>query len=649
MLKRFKILRWLTAVVASVGMVAFGSLAISSPTAGAASITKKVVVSSTEASAVTVNWIFPFMTIAYFSVQNISFFQYYMYRPLYMFGGHNSPTLNKTLSLAKTPVASNGDKTFTIHLKTYKWSNTEKVSATDVLFWMNIWHQKPTGYAGWFPGGLSLPTSVASIKVTNPTTITFNMKVPQNPHWFLYNELSEITPLPLAWTKTSTTAAAGTAGCAKAAFSTTAATGPNGAKCKAVYDYLSRESGKTPTKPTTKINAMPTYATNPLWKVVDGPWTLKSFTATGPFMMVPNPKYSGPNKPKIKEFIEKPYTTSSAEFSALVSGTLDIGYLPGTEITQPAKRPAKVASPPTMGPNNPRLATTFSLEPLYIWGVNYFPYNFKSTGDTGNAGPIFSQLYFRQAMQRLVDQTLIISRLQKGYATPSLGPVPNLPKNAFLSKTETKNMYPFSVSAAKSLLKSHGWKIVPGGVDTCVKPGAGAGHCGKGVKKGAKLNFTLPYVSGTKTLTAEMDTEKSAWGEAGIHVNLSTETFNAVLSVTVPCKTKKSCKWEMGNWGGGWQYSPDIYPNATEILLKGAGSNDGDWGNPTSTGLLKHTITGKTKGNTALYKLENYLEKNLPYVWEPEPIQLWEVHKGLKGVAPMNPLNTNTPATYHWQ
>ncbi len=53
-------------------------------------------------------------------------------------------------------------------------------------------------------------------------------------------------------------------------------------------------------------------------------------------------------------------------------------------------------SPLVPGPNNPRLAGKFVLEPWYAWGINYFPYNFHSTGDGGQAGTIFSQLSFRQ-------------------------------------------------------------------------------------------------------------------------------------------------------------------------------------------------------------------------------------------------------------
>ena len=48
-------------------------------------------------------YIFPFMSPQNSSVDNISQFQYLMYRPLYMFGfpGNNKTTLNSTLSLAE--------------------------------------------------------------------------------------------------------------------------------------------------------------------------------------------------------------------------------------------------------------------------------------------------------------------------------------------------------------------------------------------------------------------------------------------------------------------------------------------------------------------------------------------------------------------
>jgi peptide/nickel transport system substrate-binding protein len=641
MRKRLQVTRLFGTAVASLAMVAVGAVAISvSASSAGAAVTKTVVVDAGQTGSPP-NYIFPFMALTHFAVANIDYFQYYMYRPLYMFGSHDSITLNTRLSLADLPKFSNGDRTITITLKSYKWSDTEKVDATDVLFWMNMWHQKPTSYAAWFSGGLSLPTSVKSIEITSPTTIQFTMKMSMNPHWFLYNELSTITPLPLAWTVTSLKAAPGSAGCAKAPFSTTTPKGPNAAKCKAVYDFLSEQSGFDPTNPKKTINAFPTYATSKIWGVVDGPWRLSSFTPTVDFTMVPNSKYSGPNKPKIKEYIDKAYTSTSAMFDALAAGTLDVGHLGTTEITVPAKKAGTPGHLPVPGPNNPRLAATYTLAPSATWQITYFPYNFKSTGDTGNAGPIFSQLYFRQAMQHLMNQTLLIKKVDKNYGTPDYGMIPDELKSPFLSKTALVNPYPYSVSAAKALLRSHGWQVVAGGVDTCKRPGAGVGECGKGIKKGAKLEFTLVYSTEPSNLKIMDTTYAAAASEAGIRLNLSSATFNTVYAEATPCP--KGCKWELNDWGA-WLYSPDIYPSGTELLAAHASSNAGLWQTKTSTQLIVKTETGTTN----LFKYENWEEKHLPYVFQNTGVRLYEVHKHLKGVAPMDPLDTLTPATFHW-
>ena len=68
----------------------------------------------------TPNYIFPFANSTYFSVSNIAYLQYFLYRPLYWFGNGTQPTLNTSLSLADQPVY-NG-KQVTITLKNYKWS-----------------------------------------------------------------------------------------------------------------------------------------------------------------------------------------------------------------------------------------------------------------------------------------------------------------------------------------------------------------------------------------------------------------------------------------------------------------------------------------------------------------------------------------------
>jgi len=65
------------------------------------------------------------MSLAFFSVTNLSQFQQLMYRPLYWFGNGSSASLDPALSLAAEPVYSNNNQTVVISLKNYKWSNGE--------------------------------------------------------------------------------------------------------------------------------------------------------------------------------------------------------------------------------------------------------------------------------------------------------------------------------------------------------------------------------------------------------------------------------------------------------------------------------------------------------------------------------------------
>lgn len=626
-----KAIRRVVCGLAAASAVAVGGVAVGAPVSGAAAATGTTAITWAEPPGSSPNYIFPFMGSAYYTVWNNDTFQFMMYRPLYWFGKGSSPDLNPTLSLAAVPKYSNGNTTVTITLKSYKWSDGEAVDATDVMFWMNMLHAEKTNWAGYVPGGAGIPTDVTAISITSPTRLTFTLTRSFNTYWYTYNELSQIIPMPLAWTITATGQAAGSGGCARAAY------GTDDAACKAVYTFLSEQSGYDPTKPSATNNALPTYATNPIWQVVDGPWHLASFGATASAVLKPNPSYSGPVKPTVKEFVEKPFTTDSAEYNALVGGQIDVGYLPTQDVT------ANTTTALKPGKNNPRLAATFRLTPIYAWAINYFPYNFNSTGDHGEAGKIFRQLYFRQAMQSLVDQPVYISRLGHGYGVPTYGPVPVEPHSSLISAEEKSNPYPYDPAKAKDLLKSHGWKVVPNGTDTCVKPGTGKNECGAGIAKGARLAFTIQYESGDSQVKNLMDAEKGSWATAGIDISLSSDSFDTVVGNAVQCP--KGCSWELENWGAGWVYGPDFYPSGTELFATGAEINSGLYSTATNDALIKATETTTTKLTT----WENYLAKQLPVIWQPEwPYSLTEVHDGLKGVSPQNPVEELTPASWRW-
>jgi peptide/nickel transport system substrate-binding protein len=233
------------------------------------------------------------------------------------------------------------------------------------------------------------------VKVTGPLTLTMTMDKAYNPTWFTDNELSQLTPMPMAWDKT----AAGASNCAAVV-----------ADCAKVYSYLDSQS-----------KSLSTWVGSPLWSVVDGPWKLTSFNADGNSTFVPNPTYSGPVKATLAKFEELPFTTESAEYNVLQAGAagagqkIDVGYLPTTDAPN---KPANVAvgSNPVNG---------YTLAPLIEWAINYFPLNFQST--TGN-GPVNRQLYFRQALQYLMNQKAVIDGPLHGYGAYTVGSAPTPPR-----------------------------------------------------------------------------------------------------------------------------------------------------------------------------------------------------------------------------
>jgi len=545
------------------------------------------------------DWIFPFIDSAHSSIDNRNQFEYLMYRPLYWFGQDGQPVVNSSLSLADPAVFSNGNKTVTISLKSFLWSDGEAVTTTDITFWLNLLAAEKQNWAYYVPGGL--PDNLTGYKIVSPTQIVLSLKSAYSPDWFTDNELSQITPLPAAWDKTSAT----TAGhCATSVSS-----------CPAVWQYL-----------YSQAKQVSTYATSPLWQVVDGPWRLASYQTTGYSVFKPNPKYSGPVKPKLSEFVETPFTTESAELNVLRSGQISVGYLPVTDI----------------GQKQLIQGSGYTLTPWLDAGINYFPYNFNNPVD----GPVFRQLYIRQAVQHLINQPQFISTIFQGYASPTYGPVPVEPANPFVDSYEKANPYKFSVSAARQLLTSHGWTVPSNGTATCAKPGTAASECGTGVKIGAKLDFNLLYASGTTELTQEMQAMKSTFSQVGIVLNLSQAPFDQVISSSVPCQpAQASCGWQLDNWGGGWSYSMDHFPNGDLIFGTGAGDNFGSYSSTTADSLITQTdhVPGTLPAD------ENYLAANLPAIFMPKAdYQLTEVQNKLQGVTPQEPTFNITPEAWYF-
>jgi peptide/nickel transport system substrate-binding protein len=611
----FRTLKPGRATAVAVGLVVLAVTGCGSSGGSSASSSANTTATFAEGPGATPNYIFPLASLEYFSVTNLSQFQYLMYRPLYWFGENGAVTLNNSLSLANPPVYSSDGKTVTITLKKYDWSDGQQVTTRDIAFWLNLQIVEKANWAGYSPGewpdnlvgATSSPPDLSSAyTIDSPTQITLHLTQTYGSYFFTYNELSQISPIPQhIWDVESAGGKVGN-------YDETVA------GAQAVYKFLASQS--------TKLG---TYATNPLWKVVDGPWKLTAFDPDGACSFVPNPNYSGPVKAKLTKFSELPFTTDTAEFDELnsASSNIDYGYLPAQDTPQKSHLTSE----------------GYTFTPWTGWEITYFPENFNNP----TVGPIFKQLYFRQAMQDLVDQSAYISAALNGYGYATYGPVPVKPTSDFVTSVETNNPYPFSVSNAAALLKANGWTVNAGGVSTCTDPGTGAGQCGAGVTADAQASFNLQYLSGNAALTTEMTIFKTDFAGAGIQINLSTAPFDTVISAATPC-SGSSCTWQMEFWGGGWIFSPDYYPTGDEIFSTGAGSNSGSYSDPTNDA---NTLASEaTNSVSALDTYENYLAKQLPVIWMPAAYsQLSEVKSGLEGTTPQDPLLDIYPENWYWK
>lgn len=539
----------------------------------------------------TPNYIFPMDDPGHFSVYNISNLQYLLYKPLFYFGKGQNPVVNLPESVGNQPTWSSDGKTVTVTLKNYTWSNGKPVTAQDVQFWQNMITANKANWAAYVPG--SYPDNVVSTTVVNPKTIQFHLNKAYSHKWFLYNELSQVTPMPMAWDVTAVNGAPGSGGCTASA--------PK--KCVAVYNFLTAQAKK----------GVSTYASSPIWTIVDGPWKLQSIDNTGKTVMVPNPKYTGPDKPHLSKFVQLPFTTDTAEYNQLRSGNgIDIGYIPNADVAQKSLLANK----------------GYTFKPWIDFGFNYFVTNMNNP----KVGKIFSQAYIRQVLEELINQQGDIQAYYKGYGYPTCGSVPTKPSSNLISPYEKSCPFSFNPQKAISTLKSHGWNVVPGGVDTCKSPGSGANQCGAGIAAGAKLEFQYVYATGNAAVTHSIEQEKSDSAKAGVKLDLSGTTFDHAISTSVPCKPSEAkCSWEIVNWGGGWVYAPDYYPTGGELFLTGAGANYPNYTNPTMDALINKThLEGNDLQN--LYKYEDFVAKQLPYIWTPQPdYSLTEVNNKLHG------------------
>ena len=536
----------------------------------------------------TPNWILPIGTAAHLNTNNISIANT-LWEPLVAYDGSTGRIgWNKAGSIATAADFAADNKSVKITLGDRHWSDGKPVTSQDVKFWFDLIKANKAQWAAYNPG--KAPDNWTSFKTGDDRHFTITFDKAYNPQWMLANELSLINPLPQhAWDK--------------------------GSSPKQVWTDLNNAA--------KNIGG---YGTNALWKTISGPYAVKSFSTAGKVVLTANKKYDGGEKPGIPTVNLLPFTTADAEKNALRSGSVDYGYIEATDLDQKASFTAQ----------------GYEVKPWSGWAITYLPYNFNNPA----MGAVFKQLYARQAVQRSIDQASLAKVVFNGTAVPGYGPIPQAQTSAFLSPTQKGNPYPFSTSAAKSLLTGHGW-TEQGGVMTCTAPGTGESQCGAGVAKGTKFQMQVLSQSGSTVTDNMMSAIQSSLAKTGIKFSIKTAPVNSVLSQTPPCTASQSiCKWQLSFFGtaGSWYFN--AFPTGDSLFQSKGGSNFGSYSNADVDQLISASTTSSS--NKAIQDYSAALAKDLPVIWLPEPdYQISVVKKGLGGFSQDSLANFH-PAQWKW-
>jgi peptide/nickel transport system substrate-binding protein len=580
---------------ASLGTVLYGTLPpTGTPVSGG-------VVTQGQLTGQTPTYIFPIVPGADTSTGTISFLSE-LYMPLYGGPSGAEPKVDYGLSAANPPQFTDGNRTVTIPIKPgLKWENGAPIQANDVVFWFDLLKaaiKESAANWGQYTPGL-MPDNVASISTQGKYDVVMHLKQAYNPGFFLNNNLQDtnnVYPLPSTdWNVDSSSGQHLT-------------DWSNPAVAKKIYDYLNKQGA-----------SVAAFGTNPLWKDVSGPFKLKSFSATNSsYVLVPNPNYGGTPKSQASQVQVQSFTGFTSELNAVRGGTLDVA----------------VGIDPSQLPQ----AASLKSQGIDIfggpgWGWFGGIINFKNT--TNHFDAEMKQLYMRQAIDHLIDQPAIIKGVYKGAAVPAYGPTPSAPLSPYAPADATTPAYPYNPSQAVSILKAHGWKVVPNGTTTCQKAGSASNECGAGIPAGSPISFVWANQPESVSTTGALESEvvsSQAKQSAGINIQLQTKTFNFLVSDynnANPAAAKYTNDWGINNYGGLFT---DYYPTASGVWNENAGFNTGSYADPKANQLINDSVHS---GNADAVKTEaDYFRSNPPVFFMPDGDYLLAVNSKKVGGQP---------------
>jgi len=549
------------------------------------------------------NWILPLSAPDKMATHN-SAIKATLWPRLFEYNGQSGDMgWDKKGSAAESYEFSEDGKTITITLGDLDWSDGKPVTSRDVEFWFNLVKANAEKTGGYSKG--NIPDNVTSFTTVNDKTFSLTMDKVYNQDYFVGNQLSLVYPMPQhVWDKTSDDGEIGDfdrdpAGAVK------------------VFDYL-----------FSQAEDMKTYATNPLWKTVSGPYTVKSWSDSGLVELTANKKYTGADKAQIENVRFLPFTSADAEMNVVRSGEVDYGYISASQLT-----------------NDKQFTDLgYGVEQWAGWSITYMPYNF--------AGPhknLFSQLYVRQALQHSIDQETISDAIWHGAATPDYGPIPQTVPSDQLSDAQAKNPYPFDLKKAGQLFTDHGWKKNSDGVLECAAPGEGADQCGAGIAAGDLAEFVITTQNGSQETDNTMAEIQSSLAKVGVKVTVDAKPLDTVLTQAQECKTAEGakCTWDLVFFGtaGSWYFSP--YATGERLFAKDTKWNAGQYYNAEAESLIQEMMFSSDSETSKKYS--ELLAKDLPVMWMPNPVyQVSVVRKGLE-IGTQDPGGNFMPQRWSWK
>ena len=303
------------------------------------------------------------------------------------------------------------------------------------------------------------------------------------------------------------------------------------------------------------------------------------------------------------------------------SQKIDVGYLPTTDApTKPANA--------TVGTNP---VHDYTLDPLYAWGINYFPVNYQST--TGN-GPIIKQLYFREALAYLMNQQAIISGPLHGYGLYTVGPVGTYPTTQYLSaKGKQGDPFPYNPTKAKQLLTSHGWNVVPNGSHDLRRRRRSAAPASSRARRSPSPCRTRRGPTGSRQEMTQLQSNAST---VGIKISLEPKPFNQVTAIAGGnCVVAHiSCDWDMAQLGRRLDVRAGLLPHRRDAVPVRLGRQLRRL-HQRAERLADQPDADVELDCSPLYTWQDYLATQLPVIWQPNgAYQLTEVTNSLRGVHP---------------